>query len=212
MRILFQGDSITDGDRDRRNYYDMGSSYPRYAKEEILKAFPRADIEFINLGIGGNRTGQLFDRLYPDGIALMPDIFSILIGINDIWHRHGSNKISTSDEQIELNYRSILERIKKDTSAKIVMLAPYVLDAPGKDFLRDGLVTVSPIIRKLAEKYADVFIPLDEKLAEALKTQPEPLFYSRDGAHLNDNGAQFVGKLFAEAVTPLVKELLTENF
>ena len=211
MRILFQGDSITDGDRDRRNYYDMGNSYPKYAKEEIVKAFPNVDIEFINLGIGGNRTGQLFDRLYPDGISLMPDIFSILIGINDIWHRYGNSKISTSDEQIELNYRSILERIKKDTNAKIVMLAPYVLDAPGKDFLREGLVTVAPIIRKLAEEYADVFIPLDEKFAAALETQPEALFYSRDGAHLNNNGAAFVGKLYAEAVVPLIKELFDHN-
>lgn len=211
MRILFQGDSITDGDRDRRNYYDMGNSYPKYAKKEILKAFPKADIEFINLGIGGNRTGQLFDRLYPDGISLMPDIFSILIGINDIWHRHGSNKISTSDEQLELNYRSILERIKKDTNAKIVMLAPYVLDAPGKDFLKEGLITVGPIIKRLAEKYADVFIPLDEKFAEALKTQPEPLFYSRDGAHLNENGAILVGGIYAEAVKPLIKEFLDKK-
>ena len=45
---------------------------------------------------------------------------------------NGSSKISTFDEQIELNYRSILERIKKETNAKIVMLAPYVPDAPAR--------------------------------------------------------------------------------
>ena len=45
---------------------------------------------------------------------------------------NGSSKNSTFDEQTELNYRFILERIKKETNAKIVMLAPYVLDAPAR--------------------------------------------------------------------------------
>ncbi len=88
------------------------------------------------------------------------------------------------------------------------MLAPYVLYAPVKDCLKEGLVTVAPIIKKLAKAYADVFIPLDEKFAEALKTQSEPLFYSRDGVHLSNNGAVFAGKLYAEAVAPLIKEFL----
>ena len=59
MRILFQGDSITDAGRDKRNYFDMGKGYPKYAVEAIKKDCPDADVEFINLGISGNRTDQL---------------------------------------------------------------------------------------------------------------------------------------------------------
>ena len=84
MRILFQGDSITDASRDRRSYHKLGSGYAKVAAELIREAHPEKDIEFINLGIGGNRTDQLFDRLYKDAIELQPDIISILIGINDI--------------------------------------------------------------------------------------------------------------------------------
>ena len=80
MKILFQGDSITDAGRDRRNYHDMGNGYPKFAVEHIVEAFPDVEFEFINFGISGNRTDQLFDRLYPDGIAFEPDIISILIG------------------------------------------------------------------------------------------------------------------------------------
>ena len=110
MKILFQGDSITDAGRDFRNYHDLGPGYPSFAASHIKEAFPDADFEFINFGISGNRTSQLFDRLYNDCIAFQPDIVSILIGINDVWHRHGVNKIATTDAQIELNYRSILEQ------------------------------------------------------------------------------------------------------
>ena len=128
IKILFQGDSITDAGRDKRNYHDLGLGYPKYAAEGIVAAYPETEFEFINFGISGNRTSQLFDRLYADGIAFQPDIISILIGINDIWHRYGGGKIATTDEQFKLNYRCILERIRKETNAKIVILAPFLLD------------------------------------------------------------------------------------
>ena len=208
MKILFQGDSITDAGRDHRNYHNLGDGYPKYAAEHICAAHPECDFEFINFGISGNRTCQLFDRLYTDGIAFQPDVISFLVGINDIWHRYGGNRIATTDEQIALNYRCILERVKKETNAKIVIIAPYILDAPDKEPMREDLERILPIIRGLAEEFADVYIPLDEKFDEALKTQPEPLYYSADGVHPNDNGRKFIGKLYAEAVEPLIKQLI----
>ena len=208
MKILFQGDSITDAGRDHRNYHNLGDGYPKYAAEHIREEYPDVDFEFINFGISGNRTSQLFDRIYTDCIAFQPDIVSILIGINDIWHRHGGNKIATTDAQFALNYRCILERLKKETNAKIVILAPFLLDAPGKEHMREDLKTILPIVRELADEFADVYIPLDEKFEEALKTQPEPLYYSADGVHPIEAGRMFIGKIYAEAVSPLVKELI----
>ena len=87
------------------------------------------------------------------------------------------------------------------------MITPYVLDVDDKDEMKRDLLTVLPIIRKLAQEYADVFIPLNEYFDEALKTQPEPKFYSADGVHPNTNGAEFIGKVYAEAVKPIIKSL-----
>lgn len=208
MKILFQGDSITDAGRDKRNYHDMGKGYPKFATELISEAFPNVDFEFINQGISGNRTDQLFDRLYPDAIAFEPDVISILIGINDVWHRHGSGKIETTDEQIALNYRTILTRLKAQTNAKIVMLEPFLLDNEEKESWRPEVERVIGIVRSLADEFADVYIPLNELFAEALKTQPEPQFYSADGVHPNDNGRAFIGKHYAEAIAPLLESML----
>ena len=208
MKILFQGDSITDAGRDKRNYHDMGKGYPKFATELISEAFPNVDFEFINQGISGNRTDQLFDRLYPDAIAFEPDVISILIGINDVWHRHGSGKIETTDEQIALNYRTILTRLKAQTNAKIVMLEPFLLDNEEKESWRPEVERVIAIVRSLADEFADVYIPLNELFAEALKTQPEPQFYSADGVHPNDNGRAFIGKYYAEAIAPLLESML----
>ena len=205
VRIVFQGDSITDAGRDKRNYRDMGFGYPKFAAEYLKSVNPDIEFDFINFGISGNRTGQLFDRFYTDALAFEPDVISILIGINDIWHRYMDARVATTDAQIALNYRCILERIKRESKAKIVMLAPFVLDAPDKDMLREDIKTVLPIVRELAEEFADAYIPLDEYFAEAIKTQPEPLYYSADGVHPNDNGRMFIAKYYAEAVSKLLK-------
>ena len=203
IRLVFQGDSITDAGRDRRNYHDLGPGYPKYAAELISKAYPETDFEFINFGISGNRTCELFDRIYTDGIAFQPDVISFLIGINDVWHRYAPAKILTTDEQLALNYREILKRIKRETNAKIVVLSPYVLDAEATAYMREDLKTVLPIIRELAAEYADAYVPLDELFDEAMKTQPRDRFYSDDGVHPNENGARFIGEHYARVVKDL---------
>ncbi len=203
IRLLFQGDSITDAGRDRRDFHDLGPGYPKYAAELIKKDHPEINFEFINLGISGNRTCELFDRFYKDGIELKPDVISILIGINDVWHRYSHLYIATTDEQLELNYRELLKRIKRETDAKIVIIAPYILDAEATSYLKNDLVTVLPIVRKLAKEYADVYIPLDELFDEAIKSQPAPLYYSDDGVHPNENGAKFIGEHYARAIKDL---------
>ena len=206
MRIVFQGDSITDAGRDKRNYHNMGNGYPKYASEQLTERFPETEFEFINMGISGNRTDQLFDRLYLDAIAFEPDIVTVLIGINDIWHRYSGGRIETTDEQIETNYRAILTRLRAQTNAKIVMLAPYLLDSEKVDHMREELCRLLEIVRRLADEFADVFVPLDLLFADALKSQPEPLYYSGDGVHPNANGAEFIGTHLADALAPLIEK------
>ena len=204
MKILFQGDSITDAGRDFRNYHDLGPGYPKFAAEHIKEAFPETEFEFINFGISGNRTSQLFDRLYNDCIAFQPDIVSILIGINDIWHRHDFGKIETTDAQIQLNYRCILERLRRQTNSKIVMLQPFLLDSHGIDHLREDFARLLPIVDALAAEFADVYVPLNEYFSEALKTQPAPLYYSADGVHPNAEGAKFIAEHYKNAINKLL--------
>ena len=198
MKILFQGDSITDANRNRANIHDLGQGYAKYAAPLIQKAMPNTEFEFIDLGISGNRSDDILARS-------TTDIVSILIGINDIWHRHGANRVETTDAQITTNYRAILERIKKQTNAKIVILSPFLLDCAEKETWREEVNAVLTIIRALADEFADVYIPLDKIFDEALKTQPEPKYYSGDGVHPNQNGAALIGKIYADAVAPLIE-------
>ena len=203
MKILFQGDSITDANRNRTNIHDLGQGYAKYAAPLIMEAKPDTEFEFIDLGISGNRSDDILARTQTDIIDIDPDVISILIGINDVWHRHSHGR-EMSDEQFEANYRAVLERIRKETHAKILMLCPFLLPSTDKEGWRDEVERIADIVRRLANEYADAYLPLDEKFAAALPTAPTPMHYSDDGVHPNAAGAQFIGGLYCEAILPLL--------
>ena len=209
MKILFQGDSITDADRNRYNIHDLGNGYPKYAAKYLTDYFPSIDFEFIDLGISGNQTIDLVNRLESDFIDIQPDIVSILIGVNDTWHRAESREW-LSDEEFENRYRTVLDAIKKETNAKIVMLEQFLLPAEDKLYFREDLDPKIQIVRKLAREYADLFIPLDGILAAAcIKTDWRA--FSEDGVHLTYSiGADFVGHIYADYVAEVIEEVSSQ--
>ena len=209
IKILFQGDSITDAGRDRRNYHHLGAGYPKFVAQALTNKYPDVEFEFINFGISGNRTSQLFDRLYPDCLAFQPDVVSILIGINDIWHRYGPERIATQDDQIALNYKCILERIAKETNAKVLMLQPFT-EGEDQAHMRADVERLKPIVNSLADKYADAYVKLDD-LMHADENYGKEHYFTRDGVHPNPTGAAFIADLYVEAVKPLIDEIVDKQ-
>lgn len=205
MKILFQGDSITDAGRDRSDYHELGKGYPFYAAKYIAEDNPEIDFEFINLGISGNQTIDLVNRLQSDFIDIQPDIVSILIGVNDTWHR-AHNRKWLGNDVFEANYRKVLTEIKEKTNAKILMLEPFLLHAPDKEYFRVDLNPKIDIVRKLAKEFADFYIPLDGFFASA-SIGVEDLHWSEDGVHPNDNGSEFIGDAYANAISILIDEM-----
>lgn len=202
MKILFQGDSITDAGRNREDYHDLGRGYPLYAAKYLKEMCPDTDFEFIDLGIGGHQTKDLVARLQSDFVDIAPDIVSILIGINDVWH-HASDRSWLTNEYFENNYRTILQTIKDKTHAKIVMMEPFLIPVADKLFFREDLDPKIQIVRKLAIEYADLYIPCDGLLAAEFIKNP-PTDYAADGVHPTPFGADFLGKVYAEKVKELI--------
>ena len=157
MKILFQGDSVTDAGRDRSNPADLGEGYPKFASAMIQDSYPDTEFEFVDLGISGNRTEHLLARLESDFIEVQPDIVSIMIGINDVWHHYAFEFVETTDEQFEMNYRAVLDAIKSRTKARILMIQPFLLENvdPAKQELCEELARKQAIIKRLADEYAD---------------------------------------------------------
>ena len=203
MRVLFQGDSITDAGRSREDLTDLGPGYPRYAAALLRERYPQQEWTFINRGISGNRTGDLLARWQEDCIDLQPDLVSILIGINDTWRAFNSNN-PTSVERFEENYRRLLEETRAHTHAKILMLEPFVLhNTPDKDAWRADLDPKIQAVRRLAWQYADAYVPLDGLFAAACMEQG-PLYWTADGVHPVEAGARRIAAYYADAAARLL--------
>ena len=125
MKILFFGDSITDMARSRDmdgQAFGYGVGYVNGVASALKYENPEK-YEIINRGISGNRVVDLYARIKADVWNHKPDLISILIGVNDVWHRHhNSLRIATTDEQTKLNYTCILERIKRLLRSRQVRL------------------------------------------------------------------------------------------
>ncbi len=202
MKILFQGDSITDCGRNRDDYHDLGAGYPKYAAELIAKAYPETEFEFINLGISGNQTKDLVERLQNDFIDIQPDLVSIHIGINDTWHRAGERNWLGNDA-FEAQYRKVLTEIKEKTNAKILIIEQFLLPVADKSYFREDLDGKIDITRALAREFADYYIPLDGLMAQACVGN-DASHWSADGVHPNENGAKFIADLYVEAFKKII--------
>ena len=209
MKILFQGDSVTDAGRDRSNYHDMGEGYPKYASAMIRDCYPKSEFEFVNLGISGNRTGDLVARLESDFIDIRPDIVSIMIGVNDVWHHYDFEREETTDEEFERNMRTILDAIKTRTTAKILMLQPLLLDVENKHHMREELVRKQAIFKRLADEYAVAYVATDELLRA--ETAEEPTYYAADGVHPTSDGACYIAEKYLAAISPVIESLIADG-
>lgn len=205
MKILFQGDSVTDAGRDRSQSSDMGFGYPKYASAMLEDAFPDINFAFVNLGISGNRTEDLVARMQSDFIEIQPDIVSVMIGINDVWHHYAFSGIYTSDEAFEKNYTTLLEEIKQKTNAKIMIIQPFLIDVPDKQELKPELAQKQAIVKALADKYADVYLPMHEIFAA--DDAEDKTVYAADGVHPTEDGACLIAQKYLEAVSPLIDVL-----
>ncbi len=209
MKILFFGDSITDMERNRNvdigEYRSFGLGYPSVVASRLSERDPIA-YQVINRGIGGNRIVDLYARIKADCWNLQPDVLSILIGINDIWHEiHSKNGVEL--DRFEKFYRMIIEETKaKLPNIKIVIFEPFVLHGLATDEHFDEfneIRTYAKVIKKVAEETGCYFIPLQDKFDEKAKLYGEKI-YLFDGVHPNLAGATLIAnewlKVFDEKI------------
>lgn len=206
MKILFQGDSITDAGRDREDYHHLGNGYPKYAAAKLRAKMPSTDFEFIDLGISGHKVEDLKNRWQTDCVDIAPDLMSILIGVNDTWH-HAGDKSWIPNDVFEADYRYILEEARNIPNIKIIIMEQFLLPAADKEFFREDLDPKIQIVRKMAREYADAFIPLDGLLsAHSLNIEDKAsMSSSGDGVHPAPATADFIGGLWADAAYGLLK-------
>jgi lysophospholipase L1-like esterase len=204
--VLFQGDSITDAGRDKKRDRPndpraLGRGYAMLVASHFLGTEPQEDLKFYNRGISGNKVPQLAERWGEDCLAIKPDVLSVLIGVNDLWHKLNGRYDGTI-ETYERDYRALLKRTRQDLPGiELVICEPFVLrcGAVNDDWFPafDGYRAAA---RRVAEDFRAVFVPFQAMFDEAVKEAP-PEYWAGDGVHPTMAGSYRMARCWVETVT-----------
>lgn len=191
QRVVFMGDSITDG-----------WSNPKYGG-----FFPGKP--YINRGISGQTTPQMLVRFRPDVIALHPKVVVILAGTNDLSGNTGMEPVS----EIEDNLASMADLARAHgihvVLASITPVSDYGPQREGRPAMTAGrppekILEIDAWIKKYALEngytYLDYFsATVDDK--GFLKKE-----LSEDGLHPNAKGYAVMGPLAEQAIQAAPKK------
>ena len=189
LLFLFQGDSITDGDRGRNTdpNHIMGHGYAFAVASRVGADFPAAGHTFYNRGISGNRVPDLQKRWQPDTLDLKPDVLSILVGINDTAAAVENKPDLQTTNDFENGYRQLLQDVKRAKPATIFVLGlPFVYPVGKRkenwDLWKEQTRQRAEKVRLLAKEFDAVLVDYPAVFDKALQKAPAD-YWIWDGIH-----------------------------
>ena len=200
-RLLFQGDSITDGGRgygDDPNHV-FGQDYAYLIAARCGAHYPDKNWTFLNRGISGNKVTDLAGRWQGDALDLKPDILSILVGVNDA-------ASGDSAEQYERVYDQILQQaLAANPNVRFVLGEPFIAQA--------GHVLENPTrwnaeiqkrqaaVERLAIKYHAPVVHYQKVFNDAIAHSAQPVtFWVWDGIHPTYAGHELMAEEWLRTV------------
>ena len=215
MKILFEGDSITDGNRYKNKAsawdknHQIGHSYAYLVTALLGMTYPARHYEFVNRAVSGSQTCDLLARWETDVADVSPDVLSVLVGVNDCLFHDRDGRCDLSAADYEKNYRTLLTRARENNPAlKIILLEPFAdiagqKNAPTSATVRAAtLRSEQKIVRRLADEFDAVFVPLQSVFDEAMMRR-EPKYWIWDGTHPTEAGHALIAKEFLRATVGL---------
>lgn len=198
--ILFQGDSITDCHRNREVLNSLGAGYAFMTAGKIELDYPDK-YQYINKGISGNRVVDLYARIKADVINLQPDIMTVLIGVNDVWHEFNKQNGVSNEKYAMILEMFLREFMEACPNTKIYLLEPFVLPGTAnQDFYEEFHHEVrlrAASCKAVAKKLNLPFIPLQEDI-DYRASLSKASHVLGDGVHPTPCGHELISrKLYA---------------
>lgn len=215
MKILFQGDSITDAGRTSCQGENLGRGYPLYVCGALGLRYPDKEFEVVNRGISGNRIVDLYQRWKCDCLNLKPDVISILIGVNDTWHHQHGNGVEV--KRAKVVYDMLISWTREAApDAKLVICEPFILmdyQAVGEykagenwapqDWWRAEIDERRAYTKEIADRYGALFVPFQKTLDDALALAPANHWLA-DGVHPLGAGHALLAEAWLKESAPLL--------
>jgi lysophospholipase L1-like esterase len=181
-RVVFMGDSITDG---------WGRHYGKF--------FPGKP--YLNRGISGQTTPQMLIRFRPDVIDLKPKAVVILAGTNDIAGNTGPESVS----DIEGNIASMVQLAQANHIGVVLSSVTPVCDYIKPQTTRrppETILALNVWIKDYCDKNGLVYLDYYAAMIDDHKMLKKELTF--DGLHPNDAGYEVMSPLAAEAIAKIL--------
>jgi len=202
--MLFQGDSITDCGRNRsaaepNSAGALGTGYPLLVAAAALAAHPERGLRFYNRGISGNKVPDLEQRWDVDTLELRPDVLSILVGVNDFWHKLTGGYTGTVRDY-EDQYAALLERTRRALPrVRLIVLEPFVLHTGAVDaHWFPEFDARRAAAARVAGRARATFVPLQAVFNARARAVP-PQYWAADGVHPTAAGHAVIAERWRRA-------------
>ena len=204
--ILFQGDSITDGNRGRNEdpNHIMGHGYAFSIASRIGADYPEKNYRFINRGISGNKIIDLENRWQKDTLDLQPDLLSFLIGVNDSSSVVFNWKPVINIEKYRDTFNSLMQQTKAQfPKIQIVICEPFILKvgnvAENWEKYHNDIIQRQKVVHELSERYDCVFVSFQKVFDDACKKAPAS-YWTWDGIHPTVAGHELMAREWLKQV------------
>ncbi len=199
-KVIFFGDSITQMGAEPGGYIPRIESLSQ--QDQVNHGY-----EFSGSGISGNKIYDLYLRMERDVLSKKPDVVTIFIGVNDVWHKKLLHT-GTDADKFEIFYQAVIDKIKA-ANAKIIICTPAVIGEK-YDMTNEQdteLNKYCDIVRSLAARNTIPLVDLREKFISYSKehnpgNEPKGIL-TYDGVHLNEKGNQLVAEEMWKAIKSL---------
>ncbi|WP_236252750.1 SGNH/GDSL hydrolase family protein [Echinicola sp. 20G] len=206
MKVLFQGDSITDGNRGRTEDLNhiMGHGYAFSVASRIGADFPEKHWEFFNRGISGNTVVDLQERWTKDALALKPDLLSVLVGINDAGQHVRNPEKGAQLALFEETYRDILQQSWEQNPDLVIVLGlPFVYPVGKRvehwSIYEKDVLQRQEIVKQLADEFGTLLVDYPAAFDKAMEKAPAE-YWIWDGVHPTVAGHEVMTKAWLDTV------------
>lgn len=207
-RVVTLGDSIT----------QIGGSPKGYVTllgKSLGENQPNDPVEVLNAGISGQKAPDMLARFDDDVVAKKPDLVTISVGVNDVWHDFRTPDFRTrvpegnSGRGVPLptyiqDVETMIDKAKA-ANIQVILISPTLVYEDLDSAENKRLGTYVRAEEALAKKKGVGFIDLNKLFRDTVSAYQKAagkreLLLTVDGVHLNDAGNALVADAILKAL------------